>query len=76
MADFFIDLGDIAHLIRKDHSQPGAYDVPSFVPAGEASEPGRSDNLQRQGGSTSQTRGFHENQHENEADMVRIAEEG
>ena len=35
VADFFIDLGDIADLIRKDVSQPGDYDVPSFVPPDE-----------------------------------------
>lgn len=32
VADFFIDLGDIADMIRKDISQAGDYDVPSFVP--------------------------------------------
>jgi uncharacterized LabA/DUF88 family protein len=32
VADFFIDLGDIAELIRKDSSQAGDYEVPSFVP--------------------------------------------
>lgn len=31
VADFFIDLGDISELIRKDSSQSGDYDVPSFV---------------------------------------------
>src|SRR5690349_4844130 len=35
VADFFIDLGDIADLIRKDVTQPGEYDVPSFVPPEE-----------------------------------------
>ena len=35
VADFFIDLGDIAELIRKDGTQQGDYDVPSFVPAGD-----------------------------------------
>ncbi len=35
VADFFIDLGDIADLIRKDITQNGDYDVPSFVPPGE-----------------------------------------
>ena len=39
VADFFIDLGDIADLIRKDISQGNEYDVPSFIPAGEISEP-------------------------------------
>jgi uncharacterized LabA/DUF88 family protein len=36
VADFFIDLGDIAELVRKDISS-GRYDVPSFVPPGELS---------------------------------------
>ncbi|MEO7674555.1 MAG: NYN domain-containing protein [Pyrinomonadaceae bacterium] len=35
VADFFIDLGDIAELIRKDITQVGEYDVPLFVPPGE-----------------------------------------
>ena len=35
VADFFIDLGDIAELIRKDSSQSGEYEVPSFVPPDE-----------------------------------------
>lgn len=35
VGDFFIDLGDIAELIRKDVTQPGAYEIPSFVPPGE-----------------------------------------
>ena len=40
VADFFIDLGDIADLIRKDNSQGGEYDVPSFIPPGEHTDPG------------------------------------
>jgi uncharacterized LabA/DUF88 family protein len=32
VADFFIDLGDIADLIRKDIGQAGEYEIPSFVP--------------------------------------------
>jgi len=39
VADFFIDLGDIAELIRKDSSQSGDYEVPSFVPPGEIPVP-------------------------------------
>jgi uncharacterized LabA/DUF88 family protein len=76
VADFFIDLGDIADLIRKDHSQPGASDVPSFVPAGDpGTEHGRSDALYRTIRQTPQARRFVNNQEENEADMVRIADE-
>ncbi len=39
VADFFIDLGDIAELVRKDASQSGQYDVPSFVPPEELPPP-------------------------------------
>ena len=35
VADFFIDLGDIAELVRKDISQGGQYDIPSFIPPEE-----------------------------------------
>lgn len=38
VADFFIDLGDIADLIRKDISQGNEYEVPSFVPPGELND--------------------------------------
>src|SRR6476469_4895357 len=52
VADFFIDLGDISESIRKDTSQPGGYDVPSFVPPEEitipdANRPANRENLQR-----------------------------
>jgi len=39
VADYFIDLGDIAELVRKDISQTGQYDIPSFVPPEEISSP-------------------------------------
>ena len=39
VADFFIDLGDIAELIRKDHSQADDYDVPSFFSPDEMPMP-------------------------------------
>jgi uncharacterized LabA/DUF88 family protein len=42
VADFFIDLGDMADFIRKDISQTDEYDVPSFVPPGELTDPGLS----------------------------------
>lgn len=48
VADFFIDLGDIADLIRKDITQIGEYDVPSFVPPGESNGHGRDDHHRRQ----------------------------
>ena len=37
VADFFIDLGEIAELIRKDATQGEGYEVPSFVPPDEMS---------------------------------------
>lgn len=39
VGDFFIDLGDIADLIRKDASQSGEYEVPSFIPPSEIAPP-------------------------------------
>jgi uncharacterized LabA/DUF88 family protein len=40
VADFFIDLGDIAELIKKDStSMQSDYDVPSFIPPDEMAEP-------------------------------------
>jgi len=50
VADFFIDLGEIADLIRKDVTQASEFEVPSFVPPVEASD------LARQGGSRAQHR--------------------
>lgn len=52
VADFFIDLGEIAELIRKDGSQADDYDVMSFDPASTESIPdpvrnGRRDNSVR-----------------------------
>ena len=35
VADFFIDLGDIAELVSKDASSSETYEIPPFVPAGE-----------------------------------------
>ena len=76
VADFFIDLGDIADMIRKDHSQPGAFEVPSFVPAGdEMGEAGRPESFQRPTRNTGQTRELVHDREENESDMVRIADE-
>jgi uncharacterized LabA/DUF88 family protein len=31
VADFFIDLGEIADLVKKDSSQSGRYDIPSYI---------------------------------------------
>lgn len=39
VADFFIDLGDIAELVSKDASSVDDYDVPSFIPPEELTPP-------------------------------------
>jgi uncharacterized LabA/DUF88 family protein len=39
VADFFIDLGDIAELVRKDATQGESYEIPSFVPPDEMPVP-------------------------------------
>lgn len=49
VADFFIDLGDIAELIRKDGSQADEYDVMQFDPSSDESVPSPFRNGQREG---------------------------
>jgi uncharacterized LabA/DUF88 family protein len=39
VADYFIDLGEIAEYVRKDASQGDKYEVPSFVPPNEIYTP-------------------------------------
>lgn len=39
VADFFIDLGDIAELVRKDATQGESYEIPSFIPPDEMPVP-------------------------------------
>ncbi len=77
VADFFIDLGDIADLIRKDSSQAGEYDVPSFVPPGEMITPHsvRSENFQRDTRPASPARDFADDERDNDPDMIRISDE-
>ncbi|MEP6946363.1 MAG: NYN domain-containing protein [Acidobacteriota bacterium] len=76
VADFFIDLGDIAPLIRKDGSQTGEYEIPSFIPAGEAvTDQGRSEGYQRDIRPASPARDFADDERENDSDMIRIADD-
>jgi len=77
VADFFIDLGDIAELIRKDVGQTGEYEVPSFVPPEEVSN-----GAHKNGGET-----FHKNnrsvptinhsneEHRDDPDLVRVRDD-
>jgi uncharacterized LabA/DUF88 family protein len=39
VADYFIDLGEIAELVRKDASQPERYEMPAFIPPDETGIP-------------------------------------
>lgn len=65
VADFFIDLGDIADLIRKDSTQPSDFEVPSFVPDDDAPEP----SLLRDHREDSGRRG---GENRDESDLVRV----
>ncbi len=70
VADFFIDLGDIHELVRKDISQTGSYDVPSFIPPDEMPPP----EIIRQPISHFDT-DFADEELENFRDLVRIKDE-
>ena len=76
VADFFIDLGDIAELIRKDSTQQGDYDVPSFVPAGEMlSQESRSEGFGRHGRPAPPARDFADDDRDSHSDIDRITNE-
>jgi len=60
VADFFIDLGDIADLIRKDVGQTGEYEIPSFVPPEETGPPVLKTNGERTQKPASYERGYKE----------------
>jgi uncharacterized LabA/DUF88 family protein len=82
VADFFIDLGEIAELVRKDSSQGERYDVPSFIPPEELPPP---ELLHGHNGKDFQsisteihiehTNGYSEDEDETLADMIRILDE-
>lgn len=72
VADFFIDLGDIAELIRKDSAQD-EYEVPSFVPAGEIPVPEVARGSGRENYRRSQHHG--RNVSEKNSDLVRVDDE-
>lgn len=82
VADFFIDLGDIAELVRKDISQGGRYEIPSFVPPEELPPGGilhapNGKNFSSMSGNLSldRTNGFAESEDESLADMIRVVDE-
>ena len=79
VADFFIDLGDISDLIRKDISQPGDYEVPSFVPPGVLVESeltgGQRPDFKRVSDPVPFDNGFHDTEVDELSDFVRVRDE-
>jgi hypothetical protein len=79
VADYFIDLGDIAELVRKDISQGGHYDIPSFVPPEELPPPdlirGQTDKNFSPAANKIRFEPPFEDETEDYSDMVRIRDE-
>ncbi|CAN5517164.1 MAG: NYN domain-containing protein [Pyrinomonadaceae bacterium] len=80
VADFFIDLGDIPELIRKDITQIGDYDVPSFVPPDEMPMPeilrhNDREQISRIPRNVAVESGFGEDDIESSGDFVRVTDE-
>lgn len=88
VADFFIDLGEIGELVRKDVSQGERYDVPSFIPPEELTPPeilhshngkdfggGISTEIHIERTSGSSGGGYAETEEETIADMIRVIDE-
>ncbi|HXH71005.1 MAG TPA: NYN domain-containing protein [Pyrinomonadaceae bacterium] len=79
VADFFIDLGDIAELVCKD-SQSGQYDAPSFVPPEEilptdVLRPNTEKNFPQTANSLRFESNYVEDETENFSDLVRVTDE-
>lgn len=70
VADFFIDLGDIAELIRKDASQAGEFEVPSFVPPEEVSN-----GAQKNGRSTNFSANFADEDRDENGKFTRVRDD-
>jgi len=80
VADFFIDLGDIAEMIRKDITQAGEYEIPSFIPPEDLSVPpimrgGGQESFQRQGGKMPFQPNYAEDENEDMSDFVRVTDD-
>lgn len=77
VADFFIDLGDIADLIRKDSSQAGDYDIPSFVPPGEAIAPEnpRQEGYSRNMRPAAPATDFADDERDSDSELSRVSDE-
>lgn len=80
VADFFIDLGDIAELIKKDTSHNEGFEVPSFVPPGEVplGEMSRSysrDTVQRPGRNMPTSNNTAAEQNRDVKELLRVTDE-
>jgi uncharacterized LabA/DUF88 family protein len=80
VADFFIDLGDIAEMIRKDITQTGEYEIPSFVPPEDLSvapimRGGGQESFQRQGSKMPFQPNYAEDENEDMSDFVRVTDD-
>ncbi len=76
VADFFIDLGEIAESIRKDITQSGEFEVPSFIPPEivggvEVSRPARD----TRGPKNANGPGFDSGEHRRAGAFVRVDDE-
>jgi hypothetical protein len=79
VADFFIDLGDIAELVRKDESQ-GQYDIPSFIPPEEIPPPAilprrNSESFTRINNEINYQQSFADEELEDISNLVRVTDE-
>ncbi len=80
VADFFIDLGEIAEIVRKDASQTGQYDIPSFVPPEEIPPPEllsrqANDSFNQINNEINYQQSFTDEEPEDLSDLVRVTDE-
>lgn len=78
VADYFIDLGDIAEMVRKDVSQNGQYDIPSFIPPEEMPSEmlrGQNDKKFSPAGKIPFETTYPEDESDNYPEMVRVRDE-
>ena len=79
VADFFIDLGDIAEMVRKDTTQGESYEIPSFVPPDEMHVPEMmrppNENYTRKPGIIHFDPNYAEDEADDFADLVRVKDE-
>jgi uncharacterized LabA/DUF88 family protein len=75
VADYFIDLGEIGELVRKDSSQPERYEMPAFIPGGEDIMPHIQTNVILESTTTYGGSNYVENEIESIPDLVRVSDD-